>query len=335
MVNQGRRRAAIIGLGGSALRAEEASMLRQTPPLGVILFARNIAGPEALRAMTADIRDILGEETPILIDQEGGRVARLRPPDWPVFPPAASFEGRPGHNAYANAGLIGLDCAAMGLNVVCAPVLDLRLPEGHGIIGDRAFSADPAEVSRLGRQYILGLQAAGCIPVIKHIPGHGRALADSHLELPRVSAAREQLAEDCAPFSALAGLGAWAMTAHILYESLDAALPATLSARVIARVIRGAIGFEGFLVSDDLAMKALTGRPSALAQASISAGCDAVLHCTGELAESAALLADCPALSDAAIARLDASRAATLNRRDILDPAGLLAMRDAILVPSA
>jgi beta-N-acetylhexosaminidase len=335
MVNQGRRRAAIIGLGGSALSAEEAGMLRDTPPLGVILFARNIAGPAALCRLTADIRGILGEETPILIDQEGGRVARLRPPDWSVFPPAASFEGRPAQSAFANAALIGLECAAMGLDVVCAPVLDLRLPEGHGIIGDRAFSADPAEVSRLGREYILGLQAAGCIPVIKHIPGHGRARADSHLELPRVSAPHEALAEDCAPFAALAGLGAWAMTAHILYESLDAEWPATLSPRVIARVIRGAIGFGGFLVSDDLAMKALTGRPAALAQASLSAGCDAVLHCTGDLAESAELLAACPALSDAAIERLDASRAATLSRREVLDPAALLAMRYTAMARSA
>jgi beta-N-acetylhexosaminidase len=335
MVNQGRRRAAIIGLGGSALSADEASMLRDTPPLGVILFARNIAGPAALRALTAAIRETLGEATPILIDQEGGRVARLRPPDWPVFPPAASFEGRPAQNAYANAALIGLECAGLGLNVVCAPVLDLRLPEGHGIIGDRAFSADPAEVSRLGREYILGLQAAGCIPVIKHIPGHGRALADSHLELPRVSATREDLALDCAPFAALAALGAWAMTAHILYESLDVELPATLSPRVIARVIRGAIGFDGFLVSDDLAMKALIGQPAALAQASISAGCDAVLHCTGELAETAALLADCPLLSDAAMERLDAARAATLNRHEVLDPAALTVMRYAAMVRSA
>jgi beta-N-acetylhexosaminidase len=335
MVKQGGRRAAIIGLGGSVLTAEEAAMLRQMPPLGVILFARNIAGPAPLRGLTDAIREILGEQAPILIDQEGGRVARLRPPDWPLFPAAASFEGRPGHNAYANAALIGLECAAMGLNVVCAPVLDLRLPEGHGIIGDRAFSADPAEVSRLGRQYIHGLQAAGCIPVIKHIPGHGRARADSHLELPRVSATREELAQDCAPFAALADLGAWAMTAHILYENLDGEWPATLSPRVIARVIRGAIGFAGFLVSDDLAMKALSGQPAALAQASISAGCDAVLHCTGDLAESMALLADCPALSDAAIERLDAARAATESRCETLDPAALQAMRHAPLVPSA
>ena len=335
MITAGRTRAAIIGLGGTHLGAAEAAMLRETPPLGVILFARNIGRPAQLRTLTAAIRHELGEDTPILIDQEGGRVARLRAPDWPGFPPAASFEGRPAAAAHANAALIGLECRAMGLDVVCAPVLDLRLPEAHGVIGDRAFSADPAEVTRLGRETLRGLQAAGCVPVIKHIPGHGRAMADSHLELPRVTATREELAQDCVPFAALAGFGAWAMTAHILYDALDADLPATLSAKVISRVIRGAIGFSGFLVSDDLAMKALTGRPAALAQASITAGCDAVLHCTGNLDETTALLAGCPPLSEAAIARLAQSRIATNTHREDLDPAALMALRDTGLVRAA
>lgn len=335
MATQGRRIAAIIGLAGTHLSAAEAAMLRDTPPLGVILFARNIGRPAQLRALTAAIRETLGEDTPILIDQEGGRVARLRAPDWPAFPAAASFEGRPAHNAFANAALIGLECRAMGLDVVCAPVLDLRLPEAHGVIGDRAFSADPAEVTRLGREYLRGIQAAGCVPVIKHIPGHGRALADSHLELPRVGATREELAQDCVPFAALAGLGAWAMTAHILYEAMDAALPATLSSKVIARVIRGAIGFQGFLISDDLAMKALVGRPAALAQASLAAGCDAVLHCTGDLDETAVLLANCPRLTDAAIDRLAQARIATNTHREDLDPAALMALRESAMVQAA
>lgn len=329
------RKAAIIGLSGIQLGAAEAAMLSETPPLGIILFARNIGRPAQLRTLTAAIRDILGEATPILVDQEGGRVARLRTPDWPGFPAAASFEGGTAEAARANAALIGLECRAMGLDVVCAPVLDLRLPEAHGVIGDRAFSADPAEVTRLGREYLLGLQSAGCVPVIKHIPGHGRALADSHLELPRVSAPREELARDCLPFAALTSLGAWAMTAHILYEAMDAELPATLSPRVISRVIRGAIGFDGFLVSDDLAMKALTGRPAVLAQASIAAGCDAVLHCTGEIDESAALLAACPWLSEAALQRLTRSREATQRQRANLDPAGLMALRDSGLIRAA
>jgi len=325
-------RAAIIGLAGTHLGAAEAAMLRETPPLGVILFARNIGRPAQLRTLTAAIRDTLGEDAPILIDQEGGRVARLRPPDWPAFPPAAHFEGQPGPAAHANAALIGLECRAMGFDVVCAPVLDLRLPEAHGIIGDRAFAADPAEVIRLGRETIRGLQAAGCVPVIKHIPGHGRAMADSHLELPVVAASREQLAQDCLPFAALASSGAWAMTAHILYEGLDSVLPATLSSKVISRVIRGAIGFDGFLISDDLAMKALQGRPAVLAQASIQAGCDAVLHCTGQLDETAALLAACPVLGPKAIRRLADARIATNTHREELDPASLMALRDAALV---
>ena len=326
------QRAAIIGLAGTHLGAAEASMLRDTPPLGVILFARNIGRPAQLRTLTAAIRDALGEDAPILIDQEGGRVARLRAPDWPSFPPAAHFEGQPGPAAHANAALIGLECRAMGFDVVCAPVLDLRLPEAHGIIGDRAFSADPAEVIRLGRETIRGLQAAGCVPVMKHIPGHGRALADSHLELPVVSASREQLAQDCLPFAALGSMGAWAMTAHIVYEAVDTVLPATLSSRVIARVIRGAVGFDGFLVSDDLAMKALAGRPAILAQASIMAGCDAVLHCTGQIDETAALLAACPVLSDVARRRLAEARTATRARREELDPAALMAVRESGLV---
>ena len=325
------QRAAIIGLAGTHLGAAEAAMLRETPPLGVILFARNIGRPAQLRSLTAAIRDCLGEDAPILVDQEGGRVARLRAPDWPTFPAAASFEGQPAAAAHANAALIGLECRAMGFDVVCAPVLDLRLPEAHGVIGDRAFSADPAEVTRLGRETIRGLQAAGCVPVIKHIPGHGRALADSHLELPRVTVSREVLAQDCLPFAALAGLGAWAMTAHILYDALDPDLPATLSAKVIARVIRGAIGFDGFLVSDDLAMKALEGRPAVLAQASIAAGCDAVLHCTGEMEETAALLAGCPVLAEPARARLAAARIAVNTHREDLDPAALMARRDGLV----
>jgi beta-N-acetylhexosaminidase len=303
-------RAAIIGLSGPILTAEEAGLLREFPPLGIILFARNIESPEQLSALTTAIREILGAETPILVDQEGGRVARLKPPHWPAFPPAATFENGPDQACFDHFAAIGAVCAGAGFDVDCAPVLDLRLPEQHGIIGDRAYSADPAEVARLGAATIRGLQSAGVIPVIKHIPGHGRALADSHLELPRVTARAETLAADIAPFRALAGLGAWAMTAHILYEAWDATLPATLSPTIIRNVIRGEIGFDGFLISDDLAMKALSGTPPELALRAIAAGCDAVLHCTGDIEENAALLPVCPPLTPAALARLAASRAA-------------------------
>ena len=330
-----RQRAAIVGLSGPTLSAAEVEAWRETPPLGAILFSRNIEDPAQLRALVADIRAELGEGAPVLVDQEGGRVARLRAPHWPEFPAAAAFGDLP-HEASeeaarANAALLGLACRDAGFDVVCAPVLDLRLPGRHEIVGDRAFGPDPAEVARLGRAWVLGLQEAGCVPVVKHIPGHGRATADSHLELPRVSATRDELAEDCAPFAALADSGAWAMTAHILYEALDPALPATLSESVIGRVIRHAIGFDGVLVSDDLCMKALRGDPGALARQAIAAGCDLVLHCNGDLSEIAALLADCPPLSALAEERLHAAKARVDEALRPLDPAALRAARDAHL----
>ena len=326
-------RAAIVGVAGTALTADEVALFRATPPLGAILFARNVASPAQLRALNESLRDLLGAEAPILVDQEGGRVARLRPPHWSVFPPAGAFENLSAPAAEANAALLGLTSREAGFDVVCAPVLDLRLPGAHGIIGDRAFSADPAEVARLGAAWVRGLHSAGCIPVVKHIPGHGRAMVDSHLDLPRVSASRAELAADLAPFVALAASGAWAMTAHILYETLDAALPATLSPSVISGIIRGEIGFDGVLVSDDLAMKALRGKPGALAAQSIAAGCDLVLHCTGVLAETADALAGCPVLSDRAAARLAQARAAAGPQP--LDATDLLALRDAELAAAA
>ncbi|MFC7477046.1 beta-N-acetylhexosaminidase [Dankookia sp. GCM10030260] len=330
-----RPRAAIVGVSGPRLTPEESALFRSMPPLGAILFARNVEDPGQLRALTAELRGLLGAEAPILVDQEGGRVARLRPPHWPEFAPAAAFAGGPAGAARANAALLGQDCAALGIDVVCAPVLDLRLPGAHDIIGDRSFGAEPGEVARLGLAVAEGLQAAGCIPVIKHIPGHGRALVDSHLDLPRVSVGLDELALDCAPFAALADCGAWAMTAHILYAALDAERPATLSPLIIEQVIRGAIGFDGVLVSDDLCMKALRGEPGALAAAAIEAGCDLVLHCNGVLAETAAALAGCPALSDVAESRLAEARAAMLARRRPLDAGSLMAARDAWLAPAS
>ena len=307
--------AAIVGIAGPSLTAEEAALFRRHRPLGAILFRRNVAEPSQLAALTAALREELGAEAPILIDQEGGRVARLRPPHWTEFPPPATFENGPEAAAEANAALLGAECAAAGLDVVCAPLLDLRLPGAHEVIGDRAFSADPAEVARLGAAWVRGLQSAGCVPVIKHIPGHGRALVDSHESLPRVEAGPAELAADIAPFRDLAGCGAWAMTAHILYPAWDARLPATLSRAVIGRVIRGEIGFDGVLVSDDLAMGAMQGLSNDLAGASLSAGCDLVLHCTGVLEETAALLERCPILTDAALRRLAAAREAVRAAR--------------------
>lgn len=303
-------RAALIGLSGPALTAEGAALLARHRPLGAILFRRNIEAPAQLRALNAAIREILGAEAPILVDQEGGRVARLRAPHWPEFPAAASFENGPAEAARANAEAIGRTCAAEGFDVVCAPCLDLRLPEAHGVIGDRAFSADPAEVARLGAAWIAGLRAGGVMPVIKHIPGHGRARLDSHEALPVVEEGAATLAADIAPFRDLAADDLWAMTAHILYPAWDAARCATLSSVVIGRVIRGEIGFGGFLISDDLAMRALSGGLGDLTRAALAAGCDAVLHCSGVLAETAAVLEAAPRLTPMAERRLAAARAA-------------------------
>jgi beta-N-acetylhexosaminidase len=291
----GASKPAIIGLSGLTLTAEEVALLRAERPFGIVLFRRNVDTPAQLRALTASLRDLLGEATPILVDQEGGRVARLRPPHWPVFPAPAQFEGGPAEAARANAEALARCCLAEGLNVICAPCLDLRLPGAHDVIGDRAFSADPNEVIRLGAAWIEGMRAGGATPVLKHIPGHGRAMVDSHFDLPVVTASRAELEQDFAPFRALAAPDLWGMTAHILYPALDEALCATLSPRIIAEVIRGEMGFTGTLISDDLAMKALQGSPGALAAQALAAGCDAVSHCSGVLEDSAAVLAACPA----------------------------------------
>jgi len=286
-------------------------MLGRHRPLGVILFARNVQDAAQLRALNAEIRAILGPDARILVDQEGGRVARLRPPHWVAYPPAASFENGPTADALAAAASIGAACRAVGFDVVCAPVLDLCLPAMHQVIGDRAFSADPAEVTRLGAAWIAGLRQAGVQPVAKHIPGHGRATLDSHEALPVVTASRAELALDFLPFRDLAAPDLWGMTAHILYTALDEARCATLSSLVIDRVIRGEIGFNGFLLSDDLGMRALDGSLAELTQAALAAGCDAVLHCSGVPGESLSVLEACAAAAPASMARFVASRASS------------------------
>ena len=271
--------------------------MRATPPVGVILFSRNIDTPGQLRALCDDIRDY---GCTVLIDQEGGRVARLRPPHWPAYR-AAGDHDTPA-DVYATGAAIGQACAALGIGIVCAPVLDLRSPGAHDVIGDRSYGAEPSHVARMGRAMADGLLSQGVLPVAKHAPGHGQAMADSHLALPVVHG---DIARDIAPFLALRDLP-WMMTAHILYPDLDPDYPATLSARVIGGVIRGAIGFGGVLVSDDLAMAALQGRPAARAAAAIAAGCDVAMHCAGDLVDSAAVLAAAGPLTDAAQARLAA-----------------------------
>ncbi len=332
-------KAAIIGIAGTELAVAEADMLRAHAPAGVILFARNVADPVQLASLTTALRDVLPVRAVLMVDQEGGRVARLRPPHWRAHPPAAAIGAlyaadpdRARRAAWLTGALIGLDCAEMGVDTVCAPVLDQRWPGAHDVIGDRSFGSDPGVVATLGRAMAEGLRAAGIQPVGKHAPGHGRALADSHLELPRVDAA--DISADLAPFAANVDLP-WMMTAHILFPRLDPDRPATLSPGIIGEIMRGkgegGIGFDGLLVSDDLAMRALSGEPADLARQTLSAGCDIALYCPGEIAPTLALLESCPQMSGAAMVRLERAWALAATRRIALDGAALAADREALI----
>ncbi|MFN4310842.1 MAG: beta-N-acetylhexosaminidase [Ferrovibrio sp.] len=333
----------VVGCAGQQLTAEERVLFGVRKPLGLILFARNIDNPAQVRALIADFRGVVGNPlAPVLIDQEGGRVARLKPPHWPKFPAGAVFgqlygrDRRAGEEAaYLNYRAIGAELAALGIDVDCAPVADLPVEGAHDVIGDRAYGRDAETVIAIGRAVMRGLSDSGVLPVIKHIPGHGRSHTDSHLDLPVVNTDRATLERsDFAPFVALReapGIKPWAMTAHIVYTALDATLPATLSPTVIAGTIRGQIGFDGVLISDDLTMKALKGSPAETGLASLRAGCDLVLHCSGDLPEMQALFAALPPMSDAAARRVDMARAglpsrpADINQADRARLAQLLA----------
>ncbi|MBV9550743.1 MAG: beta-N-acetylhexosaminidase [Alphaproteobacteria bacterium] len=306
------RSRAIFGLSGPALTAAEAAFFLETRPWGFILFARNIETPEQVAALTTELRETVGDDrAPILIDQEGGRVARLKPPCWQTRPPAARFgelyAGDPEaarEATYLNARLIAHDLCTLGINVNCLPVLDVPQPSAHEIIGDRAFAADPAVIIDLGRAQIAGLLEGGVLPVMKHIPGHGRAEADSHLELPRVTADLEELsAVDFVTFRSLDSCP-MAMTAHVVYDSIDPQRPCTTSPKVIRDVIRGEIGFEGLLMSDDLSMKALDGPLNVRAKAALFAGCDVVLHCNGDMDEMKDVASESRQLEGAALRRV-------------------------------
>lgn len=287
------RSRAIYGCAGTSLSAAEKDFFGEVKPWGFILFARNISDSEQVKALIAELRETVADIcAPVLIDQEGGRVARLRPPHWHERPPAARFGALHVDNpeaareaCYLNARLIAHDLASLGINVDCAPVLDVPVPGAHDIIGDRAFAPDPATIITLGKAQIEGLMDGGVLPVMKHIPGHGRAAADSHLALPRVSAkAAELSASDFVTFRSLSQCPI-AMTAHVVYESIDPQRPCTTSAKVVRDVIRGEIGFDGLLMSDDLSMKALDGPLSVRAKQALFAGCDLVLHCNGDMDE--------------------------------------------------
>jgi beta-N-acetylhexosaminidase len=285
--------AVILGVSGTELTPNEIAFLREVDPFGFILFARNIDTPDQVRALTDGLRAAGGRpDAPILIDQEGGRVQRLRPPHWPDRPPAEIFGalyGRDVRKARAavtlHARLIAHDLRQLGIDTDCLPVLDVRQQGAHDIIGDRAFSDEPGVVGPLGQAVVAGLLSGGVYPVIKHIPGHGRSHADSHEDLPVVDTDLETLiGHDIPPFQAVAD-APFAMTAHIVYSAIDPTQPATLSAKVIGEVIRGVCGFQGLLMTDDLSMKALTGPMEDRTRRSLAAGCDLVLHCNGDMVE--------------------------------------------------
>ncbi|MFG1358162.1 beta-N-acetylhexosaminidase [Xanthobacter pseudotagetidis] len=324
-------RAFISGCAGTRLSPDERAFFAESAPWGFILFARNVEDPAQVRALVGALREAVGWNAPVLIDQEGGRVQRLRPPHWPEYPPAEPFGVLYDHDPATalkavrlNSRAIAADLAALGIDVDCLPVADLRHPDGHGIIGNRAYGETPAKVAALARAASDGLIDGGVLPVVKHIPGHGRAPADSHERLPVVAAPRAVLeAEDFAAFRALADLPL-GMTAHVVYRAIDPEHPATTSPVMIADVIRRDIGFSGLLMSDDLSMGALAGSLADRGRAAIAAGCDMLLHCNGRLEEMTEVAAVAPALAGLAAER--AGRALALRKMaDAVDVAALRA----------
>jgi beta-N-acetylhexosaminidase len=311
-------KAVIFGCDGHELSAAEQTFFREAQPWGFILFARNCGSPDQLRKLTASLRACVGRaDAPILIDQEGGRVQRLRGEHWRNRPPAAVFgsmsrqDSRSARDmAYDNARLMAADMYDLGINVDCTPCVDVPVEGAHDVVGDRAFGRDPWVVSSLGQSVIDGMLDGGVLPVIKHIPGHGRARADSHLELPVVDTPRDELERtDFVPFRALAR-APFAMTAHVVYTDIDPTGPATTSKRVIDEVVRGFIGFDGALMTDDLSMRALKGTFTERVKASIAAGCDLILHCARGMDERKEVAAATPVLSGKALTRCDAALAA-------------------------
>lgn len=329
---------AIFGIAGAELTAEERAFFREADPAGYILFARNCIDPAQLRRLTDELRAIHGRERLLIaIDQEGGRVARLRPPHWAAYPageafdrlyrraPASAIEA-----ARANACAIALELAAMGITVDCHPPLDVRQPGAHDVIGDRALGSEPMQVAALGRAILAGLAQGGVAGCIKHMPGHGRTTTDTHKALPRVGASEAELEVDLAPFIALrdAPIG---MTGHLLFEAWDADNPATLSPFVIGEIIRKRIGFDGLLLTDDIDMEALEGSVAERAARAHAAGCDVVLNCWAKMADMEAIAARLPAMGEPSLARLDRALAQTALREDRGAADALLARRDALL----
>ena len=331
-------RAFITGVSGLELSAAEREFIRAERPWGFILFKRNIETPDQVSALVKELRTCLGEaDAPVLIDQEGGRVARLGPPHWPVYPPGAVFGALydldPALGLQAarlSSRLIAADLIDLGVTVDCLPLADVPVAGADAVIGNRAYGTEPAKVAAIARAVTGGLEQGGVLPVLKHIPGHGRATADSHFRLPTVDTPREELERtDFAAFQPLADLP-MAMTAHVVFSALDPAQPATTSATIIRQVIRGAIGFQGLLMSDDVSMNALAGSIAERTRAIVNAGCDMVLHCNGKLDEMRDVARETPELTGEALQR--ANRAlASRKQPEPLDRQAARAELDALV----
>jgi beta-N-acetylhexosaminidase len=317
-------RAFIIGLAGFEVSAKERAFLREAQPWGLIIFKRNVSTPAQVQALIRSFRDILGWEAPVLVDQEGGRVQRLGPPHWPVYPPGADYgalydrEPAAGIAAAGLAGrLIAADLHALGIDVDCLPIADVPVAGGDPVIGDRAYGTEPGKVAAIAGAIAQGLLAGGVLPVLKHLPGHGRATADSHARLPVVDADRATLeATDFAAFRPLSHLPL-GMTAHVVFSAIDPVAPATTSVTMVCEVIRGFIGFQGLLMSDDVSMGALSGTIAERSHAALAAGCDVVLHCNGDLAEMTAVAGAVPMLSGTAAKRAEAALALRGARQEL------------------
>ncbi|WP_404291673.1 beta-N-acetylhexosaminidase [Microvirga sp. RSM25] len=332
-------RAFIAGCSGTELTPDEVAFFKEADPWGFILFRRNVGTPEQVRALCASLRDAVGRsDAPILIDQEGGRVQRMGPPHWPKYPSGSAY-GRLHANdplvqreiTRLGARLIANDLRSVGITVDCLPVLDVPSPGAHDVIGDRAYGKSPSQVAILGRAAAEGLLAGGVLPVIKHMPGHGRAGADSHKALPVVEASREELERhDFAPFRMLTDMPL-AMTAHVVYTELDPERPATTSRIVMEEIIRGHIGYDGLVMTDDLSMHALSGSFRDRTEAAFGAGCDMALHCNGNMEEMSAVAEAAPTLSGESLRRANAALARITHDPEPLDPVDARARLDSAL----
>ncbi len=309
-------RAFITGLGGLNVSANERAFIREARPWGLIIFKRNVNTPEQVTTLISSFREVVGWQAPVLVDQEGGRVQRLGPPHWPAYPAGARYGALYDRATAAGlaaarlaAHLIAADLSVLGIDVDCLPLADVPARGGDPVIGDRAYGTEPGKVAAIAGAIAQGLLAGGVLPVLKHLPGHGRASVDSHAKLPVVDTDRATLeATDFAAFRPLAGLPL-GMTAHVVFSAIDPDAPATTSVTMVREVIRGFIGFQGLLMSDDVSMKALTGSIAERSRAAFAAGCDVVLHCNGDLDEMAAVAAQAPVLEGMAGKRADAALA--------------------------